>query len=329
MGHRARDVLAITALLAAVFPAAISACSSPPPPPPPPVAKPAPPKPPPPPPMSPFTGLPTDLAAPVLCVKIDNAPEARPQSGLALADLVYVEPVEGGVSRILAVFQSKLPPDVGPVRSARESDMELLANYGRPALAFSGEAAALRPLIDRSPVLNVSQSARPGPYHRNPNRPMPHNLYGDPAQLRTGGSPPHDIGFQFGPTPPGGRPVPDATVRYQSAVIKLIWAPAESRWVVDMDGAPFVTPSGARPGAPTVVLQKVVVRPTAIHDAAGAVSPFAQTVGQGDVVVLRDGRAFDGHWSRPAPAAPTAFTLPDGKPLPFAPGPVWVVLVPA
>lgn len=332
MGHRrpGRRALGLTALLAAVLPAALIACSSPPPPPPPPRPATSPPStPPPPPPVSPYTGLPTDLGAPVLGVKIDNAPEARPQSGLALADLVYVEPVEGGISRMLAIFQSKVPPEVGPVRSARQSDLEVLSAFGRPALAFSGEAAALRPLINQSPVLDVSATARPGLYHRGGTHAAPHNLYGDAIALRQGGAPPKDIGFRFGPTPPGGHPVPDATVQYQSARIRVIWAPAEHRWVVDMDGAPLTTVTGDRPGAATVVLQKVAVHMTAIRDAAGAPSPFAQTVGQGDAVVLRDGQAFNGHWSRPAPPAGTAFTLPDGKPLPFAPGPVWVVLVPA
>src|SRR5262249_55646842 len=134
---------------------------------------------PPPPPVSPFTGLPTDLRAPVLGVKIDNALPARPQSGLALADLVYVEPVEAGLSRLLAIFQTRVPPIVGPVRSARQSDLEVLADFGRPALAFSGEAAALQPLISAAPVLNVSAPVRPGAYHRDDNRPAPHNLYLD------------------------------------------------------------------------------------------------------------------------------------------------------
>lgn len=280
-------------------------------------------------PVSPFTGLPTDLGAPVLGVKVDNARGARPQSGLEQADLVYVEPVEGGLSRLLAVFQSRIPPVVGPIRSARQSDLELLANFGRPALAFSGEAAALRPLIEQAPVLDVSVLNRPGAYRRDGRRSMPHNLYADPQQLRDGGAPPRDIGFRFGPTPPGGNPVPDATAQYNATRIGVQWVPAEARWVVSMDGAPFTAASGERLGAPTVVLQRVAVRDTDIRDAAGSPSPFAVTVGTGAAVVLRDGQAFEGQWARLAPELGTTFTLPGGAPLPFAPGPVWVVLVPA
>jgi hypothetical protein len=278
--------------------------------------------------VSVFTGLPADVNAPVLCIKVDNAPEARPQAGLDLADVVYMEPVEGGLSRLLAVFQSQVPPVVGPVRSARQSDLELLANFGHPVLAFSGEAAALRPLVDRAPVLNASASARPGAYHRENGRPAPHNLFADTGRLRDG-APARDIGFRFGPTPPGGEPTPETTVRYSAASITMQWVPAEARWVVSMDGRPLTTTSKARPGAATVVLQRVAVHDTGIRDAAGAPSPFASTVGNGDVVVLRDGQAFHGQWSRPAPDAGTTFTLPDGSPLTFAPGRVWVVLVPA
>ncbi|MGH3870963.1 MAG: DUF3048 domain-containing protein [Pseudonocardiaceae bacterium] len=280
------------------------------------------------PPVSPLTGLAADLAAPVLAVKIDNARPARPQTGLDLADLVYVEPVEGGLSRLLVVYQSHVPPVVGPVRSTRLTDLQLLANFGRPALAFSGGAAEVGALLARAPVLDVSEKKQPRSYRRDRTRRMPHNLYGDATLLRRGGAPPRDIGFRFGPTPPGGRPVPATRVRYRATDIGVQWVPAEARWVISMDGAPFVSASGRRPGAATVVLQRVAVRSTPTRDAAGAASPFASTVGTGSAVVLRDGLAFTGSWSRPTPDAITTFTLPDGSPLAFAPGPVWVVLVP-
>lgn len=319
--------------LVALFSAGLLSCSGSGPPPFPsagsPIPSSAPPSPlPGPPPVSPFTGLPTDLGAPVLGVKIDNASPARPQTGLELADLVYVEPVEGGISRLLAVYQSRFPPVVGPVRSTRLTDLQLLANFGRPALAFSGDAAAVGALLAKAPVLDVSEEKQPGSYRRDRTRRMPHNLYGDPDLLRRGGAPPRDIGFRFGPTPPGGRPVPGTNVRYRATDIGVQWVPAEARWVISMDGAPLTSASGPRPGAATVVLQRVAVRDTPIRDASGAPSPFASTVGAGSAVVLRDGLAFDGSWSRPAPDAITTFTLPDGSPLTFAPGPLWVVFVP-
>jgi hypothetical protein len=157
---------------------------------------------------------------------------------------------------------------------------------------------------------------------------MPHNLYGDANSLRQGGAPPRDIGFRFGPTPPGGRPLQQTAVSYPATSVGLQWEPTAGRWLISMDGAPLLSASGPRPSATTVVLQRVGVRDAGIRDAAGSPSPFAATVGSGEVVVLRDGQAFSGNWSRPAPDAATRYTLPDGSPLTFAPGPVWVVLIP-
>ena len=87
---------------------------------------------------SPFTGEPVRALKRVLAVKIDNIVTARPQTGLQSADIVYVEPVEGGLTRFMAVFSSRVPTTVGPVRSARESDLYLLPQFGRPAFAWSG-----------------------------------------------------------------------------------------------------------------------------------------------------------------------------------------------
>ena len=86
----------------------------------------------------------------MLAVKIDNTSAARPRIGLDAADVVYVEPVEGGLTRLLAVFSRKQPAEVGPVRSGRESDVDLVANYGRVALAFSGSSSYTKRILDRA-----------------------------------------------------------------------------------------------------------------------------------------------------------------------------------
>jgi Protein of unknown function (DUF3048) N-terminal domain len=99
---------------------------------------------------SPFTGEPVTALNRVLTVKIDNISNARPQTGLTRADIVYVLPVEGGLSRFLAVFSSHYPRVIGPVRSAREDDLELLRQFGRPAFAYSGATATLLPYIHRT-----------------------------------------------------------------------------------------------------------------------------------------------------------------------------------
>ena len=96
-----------------------------------------------------------------------------------------------------------------------------------------------------------------------------------------------------------------------------------------MDGKPYAAQDTGRVGASTVVLQQVPMRDSAFRDVAGSPSPLAETVGSGNATVLRDGKAFPAHWSRPSPQAATTYTTPDGAPLPFAQGQVWTVLAPA
>ena len=105
--------------------------------------------------VSPFTGEPVSALGPVLAVKIDNLAPARPQTGLTGADIVYVLPVEGGLSRFLAVFSSHFPPVIGPVRSAREDDLELLRQFGRPAFAYSGAQPQLLPVVEKARTVDL------------------------------------------------------------------------------------------------------------------------------------------------------------------------------
>ena len=280
-----------------------------------------------PPPASPFTGLAAPAGRPVLGVKIDNVRPARPPTGLTSADVVYVEPVEGGLSRLLAVFSSRLPKSVGPVRSARESDLELLRQFGHPALAFSGANRTVLRLIRAAPVTEVSPDTAGGAYSRSRSRSAPHNLFADPAELlerARGVTAARDIGFRFGPLPAGGVATTSQTVRYPAATTSFRWR--GGRWQISMDGRAATTGEGPQLAASTVVIQYVTVGSSRFHDKLGNVTPYAHTVGSGTAVVLRDGVAIRGRWSRPSAAGGTTFTTDAGAPLTFARGQVWVVL---
>ncbi|MFF1374775.1 DUF3048 domain-containing protein [Streptomyces sp. NPDC058308] len=264
----------------------------------------------------------------VLAVKIDNVGPARPQTGLDAADVVYVEQVEAGLSRLMAVFASRLPPAVGPVRSARETDLELLRQFDRPALAFSGAQSKLLPLIAGAPVRALPPGKAPGgAYYRGGGRAAPHNLFVRPAAL---GADPRagalaSTGFRFGPRPAGGTPQARRTVDFPAARFTFDWVEYEGRWRVTMDGRRARTSDGRELGPSTVVVQYVKVRPSRFHDRAGSVSPFTETVGEGSASVLRDGRAYKARWKRPSAGDGTGFTTSDGRPLAFAKGQVWVV----
>ncbi|GAA3089946.1 DUF3048 domain-containing protein [Streptomyces rectiviolaceus] len=276
---------------------------------------------------SPFTGVTADQG-PVLAVKFDNARLARPHTGLAQADIVYVEKVEGGLSRLVGVYSSRLPKYVGPVRSARESDVELLRQFGRPALAYSGVRSSLNRMLRESPLYTRPPGRVPGAYFRDDSRPAPHNLFVRPQSLLRSAPKadhPTDIGFRFGPAPTGGSPASARTVRYSAASHTFRWSPDERRWLASFDGAPARSTSGARLGAKTIVIQHVDMPPSRYKDVNGSATPYIKSVGSGRATVLRGGKAYKTRWKRSSATGGTSFTRPDGERMPFAPGQVWVV----
>jgi Protein kinase domain/Protein of unknown function (DUF3048) N-terminal domain/Protein of unknown function (DUF3048) C-terminal domain/IPT/TIG domain len=274
--------------------------------------------------LSPFTGEPVSSPCRVLAVKIDNLAAARPQTGLKDADIVYVLPVEGGLSRLLAVFCSHFPAVIGPVRSAREDDLELLRQFGRPAFAYSGAEPQLLPVVEQARIVDL-YDGRVGGYFRDPSRDAPDNLYARTSQLlaeASGASKAHDIGFRFGRAPSGGRPMTSFSVSYPAASFTFRWSAKDGRWLVWMDGALARAVHVGQLGAPTVVIQYTNLKPDGQQ-------PYAQSTGTGTGWVLRGGQAYAMRWSRPDADRGTTFRTLSGKPMTFARGPVWVVLATA
>ncbi|WUI03722.1 DUF3048 domain-containing protein [Spirillospora sp. NBC_00431] len=278
----------------------------------------------------PFTGGTKGLTGPVLAVKIENTAPAFPQSGVASADIVYVEQVEGGETRLMAVYSSRLPKRVGPIRSARISDLHILPQFGRPAFAFSGVQSKMKKYVRESPVYDVSQEKAGGAYLRSGAKPIPYNLYADPKDLlrrapkATG---PRDIGFTFGAAPAGGKPIKSFTARWPSANMGFTWSAGQKRWLASWGGRPDRAAEGGRLGGRTVVVQYAKTTRSKFHDFLGSYTPLIDTTGTGRALVLRDGKAHKARWSRPSEDKGTTFTTATGEPMNFAPGQVWVVLV--
>ncbi|MEW9531288.1 DUF3048 domain-containing protein [Microbispora sp. NPDC049125] len=283
-----------------------------------------------PPPEHPFTGRPTAARRPVLAVKIENTSAGKPQMGLRSADIVYVEQVEGGLTRLMAIFSSKLPAQVGPVRSARISDLHILPQFGKPALAYSGVQTKMIPFVQQASLFDVSDSSAPNAYSRVPGRVAPYNLFGAPRKLLARApqaSKAADVGFVFSDQPPaGGVPQKAVNVRYPAARFSFTWSGAQKRWLVTQDGAKDMAAEGGQQGAPTIVIQWVKTDRSQFHDFHQSYTPLVHSVGKGTGVVLRDGQAYRVKWSRPSEKEGTTYTTADGKPMPFARGQVWVVL---
>jgi hypothetical protein len=280
-------------------------------------------------PTHPFTGAAAADRKPVLAVKIENTDAGKPQMGVKSADIVYVEQVEGGLTRLMAVFSSRLPARVGPVRSARISDLHILSQFGNPALAYSGVQTKMIPFVREASLIDVSDSAAPSAYFRQPGRSAPYNLFARTRQLLAKApkaSRAEDIGFTFGEAPEGGVQQTSFNVRYPAARFTFRWSATQNRWLIWQDGKRNMAAEGGQLGAPTIVVQYVKTTRSQFHDVNGSYTPLLKTVGRGRAVVLRDGMAYKARWSRGSEKEGTTFTTEEGEPMNFAEGQVWVVL---
>jgi hypothetical protein len=275
---------------------------------------------------SPFTGERIKYLRRELIFKIDNVVQARPPTGLTKADIVYLLPVDGWLSRIMAVFSSHIPPVVGPVRSAREEDIKLLSQFGKPAFAFSGAQPKLLPVVEHARIADL-YAGKVGGYYRDFSRVEPYNLYARTKTLLR--EAPHaslarDIGFRFGPAPQGGKRIHDYHVTYPAARFAFSWSHKQHRWFVSMDGRLARSASGHILGGRTVVVQYTKIRLSVFRE-LGIRPPYAVTIGHGRADVLRDGRVYHVRWVRHSKNGGTKFYFPNGHRMQFARGQVWVI----
>ena len=270
----------------------------------------------------------------ILVVKVDDTNMAHPQIGIEDADVVYIEQVEGGLTRLAAVFASKIPVRVGPVRSARISDIDILSQYGRVAFAYSGAQRKLLPVIAAANLEDLGAHHESSKiFTTDPNRIAPYamvlradllmqKVVDEDLQVDSAKS----VGFVFGDNPDGGTPTQKVIINWPAATYSAEWSENESRWLLSHNGKLNVAESGVVLGATTLVIQMVEISPSEYGDKFGGVTPLSETIGTGKAYVLRDGELFATTWNRPFADSGTTFTLPDGSPMFFAPGQVWVAL---
>ena len=270
----------------------------------------------------------------ILVVKIDDTVSARPQIGIDRADVVYIEQVEGGLTRLAAVFSSEIPTLIGPVRSARISDIEILAQYGRVVFAYSGVQSKMLPVISAANLNDYgAQRQSPTIYTRDESRTSPTNMVlradlllekvrsdgRDIANSRT-------VGWNFGDLPTGGVAITGAKMSWPAASYDVTWSTEEERWLISNNGIPNMSASGSQHGPTTFVIQIVEILPSEYGDKFGGVTPYSKTVGTGTGFVLRDGKYFPATWSRPDELSGTTWQALDGSELTFARGQVWIAL---
>jgi hypothetical protein len=276
---------------------------------------------------APLTGLSgfNDPDRPALVVKIDNVDAARPPEGINQADIVFEELVEGGLTRLAAVFHSRDVETVGPVRSVRSTDVGLLPQLNKPLFASSGGNPGVRAELADSPLVDVGHTELPDLYRRTNRRP-PHNLFTSTTALRQastgrGGPPPSLFSYRgAGAAPATAVPASGVAVSFPNAKIDYSWN--GSGWARTQNGRAHVD-AGGRQAVPTNVVVQFVNYGTS---AADANSPEAITTGSGDAWIFTEGTLVRGQWSRKNSTSVTVFSDEAGNPIQLLPGNTWIEL---
>ncbi len=282
--------------------------------------------------VNPLTGVATRAASDraALAVKIDNVDGARPQYNLDRADLIYEEMVEGRLTRLIAVFQSDLPPVIGPVRSVRTTDIDILAQFATPLLAASGANPGVLAEVANANVVNVNAIEAGNAYYRTSAKRAPHNLMVRPADLYEkangrGTRPPQLFVYREpGASVAGGSQTGGVSIDFGSAEVSYSWSEDAKGWTRRQNGSTHRVASGDTLNPDNVVVLEVAYGMSAIDSE----SPEAETVGTGRAWVYTAGRLVVGTWQRSNASQPIAILDGDGTVIPLTAGQTIVELAP-
>lgn len=290
-------------------------------------------------PMSPINGLPVEaqdeVDRRVIAVKIDNHPSARPQSGLEQADAVYELLVEGGLTRFVALFHDNDTEYLGPIRSGRPTDAELVG-YLDATFNISGASGwIIRYLANR----DIHMLGEGSGSFRISGRRAPHNLYGNTADMRefadSNGYPdeaPQPM-FEFGNVELEGEDATSISLDFSSD-----WPNVNYEW----DGERYLRSNGSTPfwtmdrdgeqaqlAFDTVIVifgRRYTSAPS--DPSQGVAVPATDTVGEGRALVFAQGKAVEGRWSRDDRLVPFALTDAEGEPIIVPPGVPYIAIFP-
>jgi hypothetical protein len=268
---------------------------------------------------------------------VENLPQARPQFGLSTADVVYEEPVEGGITRFIVIYQCHDASRIEPVRSGRLIDPDIVRQYGaHPLFAYAGAIGPVVTKVDSSSLVDVGIYRAPlSAYWRDADRYAPHNLVSDTAALYAAGdaqhappTPPPPV-FEYG-TLPAHSGAASVSINYLFSDLTWTWRARPAEWVRSYAGAGLANRGeGGDITATNVVVMKVVMYPSPyVEDATGIHENELALTGSGPAMVFRNGAVVTGTWVRPSLNDDTRFINAAGHSIPLQPGVTWVELVP-
>jgi DUF3048 family protein len=272
------------------------------------------------------------LVRPGVAVKVENSPDARPQSGLDHADVVYEERVEGGITRFMAVFHCDSTSKAGPVRSGRFDDPRMALPFTH-MIAASGSNAIVEKEIQKR-MFYMDEQASNGALYRVPAGSTDvHSLFANVGKLLTVArqkhfDPPNYDVFHFGSLPASAKKAHEVTVNFVDNDT-IEWRFKGGVWKRFEAGQPFMLSDGTQVSMPNLLVEEVKVdNSSKIVDVAGNPSPDIHLEGSGKAMLFRNGKVETGTWKISKAFGAPAFQLKDGRPMTFAPGPTWIELVP-
>src|SRR3954447_1326657 len=280
-------------------------------------------------PVMPLTGLPIAdpalAARPAVVVKVSNDPGARPQSGLDSADIVF-EAWGAGPTRFATVFQSTDAPKVGPIRSARTQDVDLVGSFNGAVFACSGGNARAVAAIRSSDLLVLTEGQGPG-WYLDKNRHRPHATFNDTASLRSNAEPTRPgPAQQYHYRDTGAGSPGDASnglkLHIEQVHVQWDFDAASNMYLRSQEGKPHVLADGTRVDADNVVVLWIDYG----HSTADARSPDGGTIGTGSAVVFTNGKQIPATWSRSDRLQPISLPAADGTPILLTPGSTWFEL---
>jgi hypothetical protein len=283
--------------------------------------------------VSQINGLPVEdeavLDRRLLAVKVDNHPNARPQTGLQDADAVF-EYMAEGVTRFMALWQQSESEYLGPMRSARPTDQTLLAFFNEPTLAISGGQSWVREMI-ASVGVHIIGEVEPATF-RSSDRRAPHNLYANTVLLREyadeQGYPDEPIDgpmWEFGPMREDAEAAAKVSFDFLGNPVEWTWDDASGTWLRSIGGdeSNTVTPEGEESQIGFPVLIAMYVEQYSVGDL-----PASRTTGQGLAYIFADGKVVQGTWQRDDIDQWFTFADNDGEQILVPPGQAWISLVP-
>ena len=285
-------------------------------------------------PVMPLTGLPAADGVlsmrPALVVKVDNHPGARPQSGLNQADIVFEENVEA-LTRFALVFHSQGSDPVGPIRSGRTQDIDLLTSLNGVLFVWSGGNAGVTAAVKSSNFINMSASAagKGSGFFRSDDKKAPHNLYTNTSDIWAvaagrGGTPPPQFLYSADPSSVNGDDVVGVKLRMDGSM-KASWEWDANKRVFARrhDDKLHLDSNGEQVSTENVLVLTVEYK----ISAANKKSPEAQTTGTGVAWVLQQGKFTQGTWTRASEMDPWTLTDATGEPILLTPGRTFVELI--